>query len=296
MTNSIAVKEEYIGLLNQLRETSDKAQLDCFNRLETNLIELQNTKEIIEIVEGKIYYEIQKLWDEDKLDAAITAQYGHDFYQWAVKSSLKGRHQISRTNVQNKIRVYRAWFSEEKTIAPPPTVYDDNEIELEFELDNIPYSKLLTATGAGVAGNLDENCWYGLTSPEVDNDDLKRRIRKAKLDDDSNETKSNHTYIFREGGLIYISDDSFATPFLRILYENNDKPLFRKGVEEFLQNYELPLDPEYFEGDEEKDNGNLPTLRQDENGIDISFNGTYHHYSLDEAKMLLGLLKEVNYD
>jgi hypothetical protein len=298
MTNEIAIQEKYDGLLTQLKNTSGAEQLNYFNQLEANLVELQNTKEVIELAEGRIYYEIQKLWKDDKLSPIITAQYEHGFYRWAVKSSLKGRHQISKTNVQNKIRVYRAWFSDEKTIAPPPEVYDENENELEFDLNNIPYSKLLLATGAGVAGDLDEDCWYGLASPDIDTDELTRRIRKSKANVNGNDSTNdnNGTYIFREGGLVYISDNHFATPFLRILYENNDKPLFQKAIETFLHNYELPLDPDYYEGDEEKDNGNLPTLRQDENGVEISFNGSYFNFTLDEAQILSKLLWEVNYD
>lgn len=282
------------GLLEKLGN-QDEDQIHLFNQIEKSLLDLRQVKDelyqkvsAIEVAEGEIYYVIQSYWESEMLPEEIIKKYNYDFWQWATSLSLKGLRPVSQSSIGNKIRVYKEWFSEEKSIFPPPTVYDEDENEIEFQLDEIPYSKLLIATSAGKQGELNEDCWYGLANPEIGIDKLKQSIRFSKVNlNGENESKNGYEIRKGEGGLIYVNDGHFSTPFLRILYENNEQPLFQMAVHNFLQSYSLPIDESDYE---EKDSGNNLAITTNQDSIDISLNGNFLSLTLSQAKDLFNLL------
>lgn len=298
MTNEL-VPVEYDGFLTQLNDSDLDTQRSAMLGIEGSLVDLDENKEVIEVVEASIYHAVKTLWDNKTIAQEIRNEYEDDFYKWAVMVSLKGREEVSPVTVQNKIRVYDTWFSEENKIEPPPQVYlpvyddtGDYVKEVDFNLADVPFTKLLVSTVPARDGNMSEECWTGLIDPAASVEDLKQEIRKARqIDNGGDDNDKPESEIWNNHGIIYYSEDGVTTEVAQLLY--SEQPLNKFAINYLLQAFGLEADANYLN---EVDRGNIPTvmLTEGEGHIQLGCRGTvFATYTKDEAKQIHTLLGEL---
>ena len=233
------------GLVGTLKDTEDaEEQLGLVRQIGDRLSELGSLREDIEMVEAEIYYNIKTLWDSKHIQQGVKDTWDGDFYRWANEYALKGRGEVSPVTINNKVRVFKLWKSPEKTITPPPQVYlpiegSPEHIELEFDINQVPYSKLLVATGAANRGDMSEAAWLDLMNPSATVQDLKKDLYRAREQVNSGEVES---VVFNGDGILYYRTGDMTVAFCQLLYENEENPLFGVAANRLLQMFGLNSD------------------------------------------------------
>lgn len=293
--------QQYQGTMVELEVTTDPTkQLHLLKRVGDSLSSLIFLKENIELMEAEIYYNIFRLW-ENHLTVEVKEQWDNDFYLWAKGYSLKGKQQVSPVTIDNKVRVFRMWLSEEKTIVPPPKVYlqnDEDEEDCEeviFDVTQVPYSKLLVATGAANRGDMNEQTWGALINPSSTVGELKIELYKARQAVNQTPVSESESVIFNGGGILYFQSMGLTVAFAQLLYENSEHPLFAPAANRLLQMYGLKPDQEL---KIEMPNGNITGARElreegEVVGVQIAHKGlSFADLTIKEAEQLFASLSE----
>lgn len=211
----ISIGEE----LQKLEEKSNKAKLD----------------------QCKILYEVHEIWDE--IEFEVQGFWDYDYFHWAASYTQNDAVSVpDKSTIRNKIYVWRDFMSEEATIEVPEVVkvLKRNEtgkpigdgsakyhwVEVETNLRNIPYTKLIHIRKTALDDKMTEELW-GMV---FDN-----RIRVAKLQAKLQGLEpDNKGFLSEDEGIVSIKKDGDER-VLAVIYFEDEDDLWKEGIEQLLK-------------------------------------------------------------
>jgi hypothetical protein len=197
------------------------------------------------MVQAEILYRVYSLWDAG-LSSEVTAQYDHNFYNWAkrIKSTSK---EPAKITIENKITVYRDWVGE-KVIDCPDTVHipcrddsgklidrslcsEDAWVEVDFNPAECDYGKLLVARGAARRGEMTPEAWSALADPYATVNELKTAISAERP---TPHKTNNGMRLWEEEGIIYARENGDKVAVASLVFDDSGNPLFAKAMAHLL--------------------------------------------------------------
>lgn len=283
----------FVATIEQEINTLREKKKDWLNLVGGKLSQVGEVTNIAVLIEAGTLYLVSEMWPDIPLEQ--TAEWGNDFYKWAAMYTQRSAVIPSKSTINNKIGVWRDYFSEHAVINPPPTVYreigdpDNPEAEpevqeFEGDLSTVSYSKLLIARGPAKRDELDEDAWADLLDPNTRVKELKNTIKKAAAefagedqtedngDEDRKKTITNGAHFFEESGILYLTKDDHTVGIAQFIGENSEHPLYKTGVERVLRVFGLEPDADVLKRDVTIDPDLPPIMWQDED-IVLNFDG-----------------------
>ena len=196
----------------------------------------------------KILYEVWRVWNN--LNTETISHWNYDFYNWAKYFTSQNNTEPAKQTIDNKISVYRDFVAECVIDAPDKVeipIRDANGnmtgdcIEIEPDFNDCPYSKLLQVRGKARNGEMTNEAWSALFDDGASVRDLQDELNFDK----QWKERGKNFRIYEQDGIIYAYQDGDNVALAHLLVENEDKPLWGKGIEQLLKSVRCHTKLEY---------------------------------------------------